>query len=487
MTTHYLACDLGAESGRLMLGSLQDGKLKLEEIHRFPNTPIKASDSLHWNIQKLFDELKAGLKKAAARRLPFVSISTDAWGVDYLLFDKREALIEPTFHYRDNRTAHGVANAHAKVDWPSIFAETGIQFMPLNTLYQLAAESRERLAEAHQLLLIGDGFNYWLSGVARAEESMASTSQLYNPRTRTWSERLLDALGLPAKIFPAIVPSGSRLGRLRPEIARESGLAGLDVIATCSHDTGAAVAAVPARGDNWAYVSSGTWSLMGVELPSPIITDTCRELNFTNEIGYGGSVRLLKNIVGLWLIQECRRDWAKSGQDYDYATLTRLAAEAPSFVSLINPADPRFVRPDDMPKNIADYCCETGQPAPASPGATIRCALESLALLYRRTLRQIEQLVGRKIDRLHIVGGGSQNELLNQFTANAVQIPVVVGPVEATALGNVLIQAITLGQLRSLAEAREVVRDSTPIRSVEPTDPSPWDAAFERFERLFTR
>ena len=487
MTTHYLACDLGAESGRLMLGSLQDGKLKLEEIHRFPNTPIKASDSLHWNIQKLFDELKAGLKKAAGRRLPIGSISTDAWGVDYLLFDKRGALIEPTFHYRDNRTARGVANAHAKLDWPSIFAETGIQFMPLNTLYQLAAESPERLAEAHQLLLIGDGFNYWLSSVARAEESMASTSQLYNPRTRTWSKLLLDALGLPTKIFPKIVPSGSRLGRLRPEIARESGLSAIDVIATCSHDTGAAVAAVPASGGNWAYVSSGTWSLMGVELASPIITDTCRELNFTNEIGYGGSVRLLKNIVGLWLVQECRRDWAKSGQDYDYATLTRLAAEAEPFVSLINPADRRFVRPDDMPKNIADYCCETSQPAPASPGATIRCALESLALLYRRTLRQIEELTDRKIERLHIVGGGSKNDLLNQFTANAVQIPVVVGPVEATAVGNVLIQAITLGQLPSLAKSREVVRNSTRIRAVEPIDPSRWDAAFERFERLFTR
>jgi rhamnulokinase len=470
-----------------MLGSLQDRKLKLEEIHRFPNTPIKAGDSLHWNIPKLFDELKAGLRKAAERCLPIVSISTDAWGVDYLLFDRRGALIEPTFHYRDNRTVRGVATAHAKLDWPSIFAETGIQFMPLNTLYQLAAESPERLTEAHQLLLIGDGVNYWLSGVARAEESMASTSQLYNPHTRTWSKRLLDALGLPEKIFPEIVPSGLRLGHLRPEIARESGLPAIDVIATCSHDTGAAVAAVPASGSNWAYISSGTWSLMGVELPSPIITDRCRELNFTNEIGYGGSVRLLKNIVGLWLIQECRRDWAKSGHDYDYAALTRLAAEAAPFVSLINPADPRFVRPDDMAKNIADYCYETGQPAPASHGATVRCALESLALLYRRTLQQIEELIGRKIDRLHIVGGGSKNGLLNQFTANAVQIPVVVGPVEATAMGNVLIQAITLGQLSSLAEARHLVGHNTDIHGVDPTDTSSWDAAFRRFEKLLTK
>ena len=484
MTTYYLACDLGAESGRLMLGSLEDGKLKLEQIHRFPNTPVKTGDSLHWNMPQLFSELKTGLKKAAALNVPIASISTDAWGVDYLLFDERGALIEPTFHYRDARTARGVANAHAKVDWPAIFAETGIQFVPLNTLYQLAAESSERLARAHRLLLIADGFNYWLSGVAKAEESMASTSQLYNPRTRTWSKRLLDALGLPAKIFRPIVPSGTRLGPLRPEIVRDTGLPAIDVIATCSHDTGAAVAAIPASGENWAYISSGTWSLMGVELPSPIITDACRELNFTNEIGYGGSVRLLQNIVGLWLIQECRRDWAQCGQEYDYATLTRLAADAPPFVSLINPADPRFVRPDDMPKKIADFCRETGQPVPANHGACIRCALESLALLYRRTLRQIEQLIGRKIDRLHVVGGGSKNDLLNQFTANAARVPVLIGPVEATALGNVLIQAITLGHLPSLASARALVREGLEIRALEPQDASVWDAVFERFESL---
>jgi len=485
MTTHYLACDLGAESGRLMLGSLEDGRLALEELHRFPNGPVKSGASLHWDIPRLFADLKTALKAAARRNLPIASISTDSWGLDYMLFAEDGALIPPTFHYRDARAGQGSANMLAKVDWNTIFAETGIQFMALNTLYQLAAESRERLQRARHLLLIGDGFNFLLSGEARAEETLASTSQLYNPRTKSWSKRLLAALDLPEKLFPPIVPAGSKLGVLKDDIARETGTINRpQVIAGCSHDTGAAVVAVPASGENWAYLSSGTWSLMGVELPAPIVTDACRELNFTNEIGFGGSVRLLKNILGLWLIQECRRDWALAGQQYDYATLTDLAAAAPPFRSLINPADPRFVGPDDMPAKIASFCRETGQPPPANPGATIRCVLESLALLYRSTLLQIEQLIGKKIERLHIVGGGSRNALLNQFTADALQIPVLAGPVEATAAGNILVQAITLAHLPSLAAARAVVRASSELRRFEPADRTVWNTAFERFRTL---
>src|SRR5437867_2860909 len=269
--THYLACDLGAESGRLMLGSLADGNLALEEIHRFANTPIKTADSLHWNIPQLLAELKTGLKKAAAGQLPIASISTDSWGVDYLFLDADGQLMPPTFHYRDARTGRGVANVHARVDWKTIFEETGIQFMPLNTIYQLGAESPARLAEAGRLLMIADGFNFFLSGVAAIEESNASTSQLYNPRTRQWSRKLTEALSLPERLLPPIIPSGTRLGGLQPALVRETGLAPIEVIATCSHDTGAAVAAVPASGDNWAYLSSGTWSLMGVELAAPLI------------------------------------------------------------------------------------------------------------------------------------------------------------------------------------------------------------------------
>ena len=457
MATHYLACDLGAESGRVMLGTLDAGIITLEELHRFPNGPVKHDGALHWNIEALYVELKTGLKKAAARKLPIASISTDSWGVDYVLYDAQGKLMSPVWHYRDSRTARGVENVKPRVDWPTIYTETGIQFMALNTIYQLAAESPERLVEAKQLLLIGDAFNYYCSGVAVNEVSLASTTQLYNPRTRAWSKPLLAALGMREEMFGPVVRSGTKLGRLRKELAAEVGLPEIEVIASCSHDTGAAVAAVPAVGGNWAYLSSGTWSLMGAEWPAPVITDQGRDANFTNEIGFGGTVRLLKNIVGLWVVQECKRDWAKQGREYDYATLTRLASEARPFASLINPADPRFVSPDDMPAKIVAFCRETGQPVPDSPGAFVRCALESLALFYRVTLRQLEAIIGKKVETLHIVGGGSQNALLNQFAANSLQIPIMAGPTECTALGNVLVQAITLGHLSSLAEARGVV------------------------------
>jgi rhamnulokinase len=405
MTTHHLAIDLGAESGRLMLGTLAEGLLSLKEVHRFPTGASRVGESLHWDIRRLFGEVTTGLKKAAALGVPIASVSTDSWGVDYLLLGAGGALVEPTFHYRDARTARGVEAAHGRVSWPEIFAESGLQFMPLNTLYQLAAESPERLAAAARLLLIGDGFNHFLSGVPRAEVTLASTSMLYNPRTRRWSETLLARLGLPAGLFPEIVPAGTRLGPLRAELAAETGLAGVEVVATCSHDTGAAVAAVPAEGGHWAYLSSGTWSLMGVERPEPVLTDRARELNFTNEIGFGNTVRLLKNISGLWLVQECRRTWAGEGRDYDYAALAARAAEAPPFVTLINPADARFLAPDDMPARIASWCRDHGEPVPATDGAMVRCIFESLALLYRRTREQLEQISGEPIRRLHIVGG----------------------------------------------------------------------------------
>jgi len=467
-----------------MLGTLERGRLALEELHRFPNTPIQVGASLRWDVRALFAELQTGLRAAAQRRLEIASISTDSWGVDYLLYDAQGALIEPTFHYRDPRCAGGVERAYRRVPWPEIFAETGLQFLPFNTIFQLAAEDPERLRKARLIPRVGDGFNHWLCGEGRFEESLASTTQLYDPRRRAWSQRLLDALELPAAIFPPIVPSGTRLGPLRPALAQATGLGNLAVVASCSHDTGAAVAAVPARGEGWAYLSSGTWSLMGVELPEPILSATCRELNFTNEIGFGGSVRLLKNISGLWLVQECRREWARDGQDYDYPTLMNLAATAPPFVSLINPADPRFLSPGDMPARIAAFCLEHNQPAPAHPGAFVRCALESLALLYRRTLRLIEQLMGRPLDRLHIVGGGSRNTLLNQFTANALELPVHAGPVEATAAGNLLVQAIALGDLPSLAAARQVVSDSFELATFRPADLDSWRTAYARFEQL---
>lgn len=486
MTNYYLACDLGATSGRLMLGCLQDGKLTLEELHRFPNGPLKVNGSLHWNMEALFAALKTGLRKAAALKLPIASISTDSWGVDYILFDAQDRMIEPTFCYRDSRTEAGVKNAKARVRWEEIYAETGIQFMALNTIFQLAAESPERLAQARKLLLVGDAFNYYCSGVAQHEESLASTSQLYNPQSRSWSTKLLSALALPQGLFTPVVASGTRLGPLKKELADEVGLPPIDVIATCSHDTGAAVAAVPAHGDNWAYLSSGTWSLMGVELPAPVINDQGREANFTNEVGYGGTIRFLKNIVGMWIVEECRREWSQQGKNYDYRTLDQLTADAPPLGSLINPNDARFWSPDQMPDKIAAFCQETGQPVPAAPGPMLRCVYESLALLYARTLRQMEQLVGRKIERLHIVGGGCKNDLLNQFTANTLQIPVLAGPKEATAMGNLAVQAIALGHLTSLDHAREVIRQSSETASFQPQDAPAWQAAQERFGRFFS-
>ncbi|HOX03741.1 MAG TPA: rhamnulokinase family protein [Candidatus Paceibacterota bacterium] len=484
MTTHYLACDLGADSGRLMLGTLAGGRLTLEEAHRFTNAPIKSGGSMHWDWEGLWGELKKGLAKVAERRLPVSSVSCDSWGVDYVLLDGQGRVMPPVHHYRDPRCQRGVERVRARVAWETVFAETGIQFMPLNTIYQLAAEEPGRLASAHRLLGIGDAFNYFLSGAAKTEASLASTTQLYNPLERTWSRRLLEALEIPAGLWTEIVPSGTRLGFMDEGLSRETGLPRIEVIASCSHDTGAAVAAVPAGGGSWAYLSSGTWSLIGVELPAPIINDQCRDLNLTNEIGYGGTVRLLKNIIGLWLVQECRRAWSKAGREYSFIELEELARSAPPFRSLIDPADARFLSPDDMPEKIAAQCRERGQPAPSDPGATIRAVYESLALFYRHTLRRIEQLIGRRIERMHIVGGGSKDGTLNQFTANALGIPVVAGPAEATAAGNLLIQAIALGHLPSLAAAREVVRQSLTGRTYLPEEAEAWEAAYRRFERL---
>ncbi|MEI7732958.1 MAG: rhamnulokinase family protein [Verrucomicrobiota bacterium] len=485
--THYLACDLGASSGRIMLGTLDQGKLTLEEIYRFPNGAIKKDDSLHWDITSLFKEITKGLKKAGGRKLKFSSISCDSWGVDYILYDAAGKIMKPVFHYRDPRTAKGVERMNATIGWEKIFAETGIQFMALNTLYQWAAENPKRFQKASQMLLIGDAVNHLFSGVGRAEVSLASTTQAYNPKTKAWSKPLVDALGIPPKLMPKIVPSGTVLGKLTPALAKATGLNGMKVIASCSHDTGAAVAAVPASGTGWAYLSSGTWSLMGVEWKKPVINDACRNLNYTNEIGYGNTVRLLKNISGLWLTQECRRTWEEQGTKYDFDTLETMAVEAEPFRSLINPADARFISPDNMPDRIAAFCKESGQPAPENPGQFIRCAFESLALLYHQTLERLEQLTGKKIDRLHIVGGGIKNELLNQFTANALQLPVFTGPVEGTAIGNILVQAIALGHLPNLAAARKVIRNSFEMKAYQPKDATQWNDAYKRMQALLAK
>ncbi len=481
---HYLACDLGAESGRLMAGHLVDGILRLEEIHRFANTPIQLGTSLRWNMASLRAHLEAGLVKAAQGGHTYQSISCDSWGVDYVLLDATHNPIEPTFHYRDPRTEKGVKQILERLSWETIFSESGIQFMPLNALFQLGAESPERLSKAACLLGIGDYFNHWLGGRPVSEVSMASTFQLYNPLLREWSKPLVKAAGLREEQLAPLVPSGTVIGSLSSSLMDQTGLQPMKVVASCSHDTGAAVAAVPATGNGWAYLSSGTWSLMGVEWDTPILSETCRELNYTNEVGHGHCIRLLKNISGMWLLQECRRAWEAEGISLSYDELMDMADGASPFQSLIQPADPRFLAPGDMPRRIEAYCKETGQEPPADRAATVRCILESLALLYRRSLCDIETIAGHPTQILHIVGGGSQNRLLNQWTANALNREVIAGPVEATAAGNLMIQAMALGHVSSLAEARGIISRSFPLERSLPQPTPAWQAAWERFKQL---
>ncbi|MGJ8641841.1 MAG: rhamnulokinase [Luteolibacter sp.] len=484
---NFIACDLGAESGRVILGNLSGGKLTYDELHRFPTGATRIGGSLRWNILRIFEELKKGLRKVADTEKPVASVSVDSWGVDYVLFNAKQPMLAIPHQYRDSRTDKVYNAAIEKAGAEKIFSETGLQFMSINTLFQLVSEVQENpelLDIADNFLTIADYVNYLFSGAVKEEQSLASTTQVYNPVTQDWSKELIDVFGFPEKIFPEIVPSGTVIGKLLPELQDETKLSEIDVVASCSHDTGAAVAAVPAEGEDWAFLSSGTWSLIGVELPSPLINEDVRAHNFTNEGGFGGTTRFLKNIVGLWLLQESRRAWTNAGKEFEYATIMKMAEESEPFRSLIDPRDPRFVAPSDMPEAIASYCRESGQVEPETPGQIARCVLESLALLYHGMLGEIEELTGRTINRLHIVGGGSQGKLLNQLAANATGRTVFAGPVEATAIGNILIQAVALGDLDSLGALRDVVKASFPIDKYEPQEQVKWQEAIARFENL---
>lgn len=391
------------------------------------------------------------------------------------------------YHYRDPRTDGAMAKAFAAVPAETIYSETGIQFMQINTLYQVLDDLEKRsgiLEISDQFLNIADYFNYIFSGVGCAEESLASTTQLFNPYERKWSRQLIERFALPARIFPKLVKSGTRLGPLLTEIAEEVDLHGMQVVAGCSHDTGAAVAAVPAEGQDWCYISSGTWSVMGIEANKPIINDASRTMGFANEMGYGGTTRFLKNIVGLWVVQECRREWEGKGYQYSYEDLTKMAEEALPLRCLMNPVDPRFVKPNLMPQKIINYCSDTKQIVPTTHGEIIRCILDSLALRYRQVLEEITSITGHESKNVHIVGGGSRNRLLNQLTANATQLEVLAGPSEATAIGNILVQAIAMDHLRSLEDLRRVVRSSFPVSSYRPQDKDIWLKAYERFQEL---
>jgi rhamnulokinase len=485
-TTYYLAVDLGAESGRVMLGSLENGRVALEDLHRFPNRVLTVNGHLHWDLAHLEKEIFAGLEKAARRNVPISGISADSWGVDYVLLDAKGKALGPPYCYRDARTADSPARLFKKLPFAEIYRETGIQFMTINTVYHFESQQHEDPAvfsSADHFLNIADYFNARFSGVEAVEQSLASTTQLYNPKTHTWSDKLISTLGLKKSLFPAIAPSGSVLGPVTGELKKHPSLAQAQVIATCSHDTGAAVAAVPAAGNDWAYLSSGTWSLLGAELSSPIVTDAAREAGFTNEVGIGGTIRFLKNIAGLWVLQECRRAWEAAGQSFTYEDLTRLAAENGPASAHISLKDARFLSPGDMPDKITSFCRETAQMAPAKTGQFVRTILESLALTYAQTLRQLENMVGRKFEKLHIVGGGSKSSLLNQLAADATGLTVITGPVEATAIGNILIQALALGHLESSGHLRRIVENSFPTQTFLPGTGFS-DEVRSRFQRL---
>jgi rhamnulokinase len=467
----FLGIDLGAESGRAMLGILDGGMLSLEELHRFPNTPVQLPTGLYWDTLRLFQEIRHSLAICGReRKIALDGIGIDTWGVDFALLGADGALVDNPRHYRDARNNGMLERTFALAPLEEIFAETGVQFMPINTLYQLHAMKLAQspaLGIAKTLLFTPDLFNYWLTGVMRAEVSIASTSQFYNPAKKDWATSLLRRLGIAESILPEIVLSGTRLGTLLPEVAEASGLsADTPVFATASHDTASAVAAVPAQDADWGYISSGTWSLMGVELDRPVIDERSLALNFTNEVGAGGTIRLLKNIAGLWLLQECRRAWALAGREYSYAELVELAAAAPSCGMTIDPD--AFSEPGHMPERIAEHCRTRGGNMPEQPGGIVRLILESLAASYRKVLGNLETLIGRRINRIHIVGGGSRNELLNQLAANTTERTVIAGPAEATAAGNVLVQAIGAGMVSGVSEAREIVKRSFPIQVYEP-------------------
>jgi rhamnulokinase len=488
MPYNFLAIDLGAESGRAILAAFDHEQLSLTEVHRFPNGPVRLPDGLHWDILRLWSEIKAALHIATHKHgVQLAGIGIDTWGVDYGLLDRSGALIGNPYHYRDSRTDGLVDEACRHLPRERIFDLTGIQFMQLNTLYQLfsmVVQQSPSLQIAETFLTMPDLLNYWLSGQKVCEFTMATTTQCYDPRRREWSQPLLAALGIPLHIFPEVVQPGTVLGPVLPEIAKETGCGAVPVIAPACHDTGSAVAAVPAENKNFAWISSGTWSIMGAEAGGPIVNAQSLNYNFTNEGGVNGTWRFSKNIMGLWLVQECRRTWARAGEELSYTEITRLASEAEPFQAVIDVDAAAFFQPGDMPARIQEYCERTQQPVPESKGAIARCALESLALKYRWGLDRLEEMLGYRLDPIHIIGGGTQNRLLNQLAADATRRSVVAGPGEATAIGNVLMQAVALGHLKSLDEARAVVRQSFKPERYEPRSSAEWDAAYQKLGNL---
>ncbi|MDQ0111855.1 rhamnulokinase [Paenibacillus harenae] len=481
-----LAFDLGASSGRALLGRLQDGKIEVEELHRFSNDPVQVGDRLQWDILRLLHELKQSLLLVKHRGIKLDSIAIDSWAVDFGLIGENGELLGNPYHYRDPHTNGVMEKLREELSDSVIFGRTGIQFLPFNTIYQLAALKQAHsplLREAKHFLMIPDLLRYFLTGEMYNEFSNATTTQLYNPLTGSWDESLIHAIGLSPELFGEVVQPGTRVGTLRSSLCAELGIDPVPVIAVAEHDTGAAVAAVPALDRSFAYLSCGTWSLMGTEVGEPVINELSEQLNFTNEGGAYGTYRLLKNIMGLWILQECRRAWERAGKSYSFPELVKLAGEAEPFAAFVDPDDALFMPPGDMPARVAEYCKRTGQHVQDSVGAITRCVLESLALKYRFVLELTEKLSGNRFGGLHMVGGGIQNQLLCQWTANAIGKPVWAGPVEGSAIGNMIVQWIAGGKLNDIWEARKAIRDSFPVDEYEPEEKEAWERAYAIFLR----
>ncbi|MDQ4029774.1 MAG: rhamnulokinase [Actinomycetota bacterium] len=485
-----VAVDLGAQSGRVAIGRYDGSRLSVSEAHRFANVAVRTQGRLQWDVLRLYQDVLDGLRAAAQEGGRVDSVGVDSWGVDFGLLDRKGRLIQNPVHYRDARRASAVERVLAQVPARELYERTGIQLMPINTIFELAAMADEgdpALSVAETMLMIPDLLHYWLSGSRTSEFTNATTTQCFDPREGAWAVDLLDRLEIPPRLPAEPVPPGTALGPLSADVAEETGLDAATVVAPATHDTASAVAAVPFRRRGSAYISAGTWSLVGLEVDRPVIDDGTFGANLTNEGGAAGTFRLLRNVNGLWLLHECRRAWAARAREHSFDELVRLAHEAPPLRSLIEPNDPTFAAPGDMPRRIREFCARTGQDEPAEPSAVVRCILESLAFKHWQTLELLREATGAAPSEVHVVGGGARNELLCRWTAEAAGVPVLAGPAEATEIGNLVLQAIALGELASLDEGRELVRASFEPTLYEPEGSPTWLEARARFLEIAAR
>ncbi len=480
-----LAFDFGASSGRAIIGKYENGKIELEEVHRFSNDPVSVNGTTYWDVLRLFHEIKQGIIKAKQAG-GFDSIGIDTWGVDFGLLDEFGCLLENPIHYRDTRTVGMIEEAEKYISKREMYNITGIQFMELNTIFQLLSLKKERphmLQRTDKMLFMPDLFAYMLTGEKNTEYSIATTSQMIDLQTNSWSGELLDKLGIRKDIFAPIVKSGTKVGFLSPEICEECGVESVPVIAVCEHDTQSAISAVPCPEGEFAFISSGTWSLFGTELEKPVVNDTTYEINVTNEGGYDFATGFLKNIIGLWLIQESRRQWAREGENYSYADLEKLALEAEPFKCFIDPDAPEFVPHGNLPERVREYCRKTNQYVPETVGEIMRCIYESLAMKYRETFEKIKECTGKDYPVIHVIGGGTKDTLLCQLTANSCGCEVKAGPIEATVLGNLAVQLISHGEIKDIKEAREIIASSENVVTYTPQSADVWSENFEKYKK----